>query len=115
MHGQRATQVIQMQQSIARSSGGHQEPVAAQELMEQALLVNTASLDRHQIDVIREYAEMPQLITDRHQVLQILVNLISNAKYATLALERENGRLTLRIGWVEGMTDGGEIRDTNDQ
>ena len=95
-------QVIQAQQTIAHSSGGHQEPVAAQNLMEQALLVNTASLDRHQIDVIREYAEVPQLITDRHQVLQILVNLISNAKYAALAQKGEPGRLTLRIGRVEG-------------
>jgi len=69
-------QVIQAQQTIAYSSGGHREPIAAQDLMEQALLGNTASLDRHQIDVIREYAEVPQLLTDRHQVLQNLLNLI---------------------------------------
>jgi len=95
-------QVIQTQQTIAHSSGGHREPVEVQDLMEQALLVNTASLDRHQIDVFREYTEGPQLITDPHQVLQILVNLISNAKYAVSAQEGESGRLTLGISWIEG-------------
>jgi signal transduction histidine kinase len=94
--------VIQKQQSIAHSSGGHRGLVAAQDLMAQALLINMASLDRHGIEVVREYADVPQLLTDRHQALQILVNLVSNAKYAAMRHEGESGCLTLSIRGVEG-------------
>jgi signal transduction histidine kinase len=66
------------------------------ELFEQALAINMASLDRHAIEVIREFNELPTILADRHQVLQILVNLISNAKYAMLATDSPVKRLTLR-------------------
>lgn len=94
-------QVIQIQQTIARSSGGHQEPTLLQEVMEQALQINMASLGRHRIKVNRGYEEIPPILVDQHQVLQILVNLISNAKYAMLAREGEPGLLRLKIGWAE--------------
>jgi len=35
---------------------------------------------RHQIEVVKEIAEAPVLMLDKHRVLQILINLISNAK-----------------------------------
>ena len=35
-----------------------------------------------QSPVIRQYAEVPPLMVDKHKVLQILVNLVHNAKYA---------------------------------
>lgn len=98
-------QVIQMQQTIAKSSGGHQERVDLQDVMEQALYINIASLERHSVEVTREYADIPPITTDRHQVLQILVNLISNAKYAVLAQPGEHGRLVLKIGWADDHED----------
>jgi two-component system NtrC family sensor kinase len=69
--------------------------------MEEALAINSASLERHRIEVIREYAEIPHVVVDRHLVLQILVNLISNANYAMLELEGRLHRLTLRVGLAE--------------
>jgi C4-dicarboxylate-specific signal transduction histidine kinase len=88
-------QIITMQQGIARS-GGVKESLSVPELFEQALAINMASLDRHAIEVIREFNELPTILADRHQVLQILVNLISNAKYAMLATDSPVKRLTLR-------------------
>ncbi len=98
-------QVIQLQQTFAKASRGHQEPVVLHDIMEQALDINIASLHRHGMEVIREYEKIPPIVTDRHQVLQILVNLIGNAKYAVLAREGDPGQLTLKIGWVEGNED----------
>jgi signal transduction histidine kinase len=57
------------------------------EVMVEALTINFASLERHHIEVIREYAKLPRVVVDRHLVLQILVNLVSNAKYAMLEFE----------------------------
>jgi len=89
-------QIISMQQNVARSRG-LREPIVLKEVMEQALSINTAGLGRHQVEVVREYSEVPEVMIDKHQVLQILVNLISNAKHA---MNQADGlrRLTLRVG-----------------
>ena len=95
-------QIISMQQSLARF-GGLQEPVLLTELMEQALAINLAALERQQIEVVREYAALPQVMLDRHQMLQILVNLISNAMHAMRAYPERQHCLTLRIGLAEAI------------
>ncbi len=87
--------IIAMQQNIARS-GGAQEQVTLSELFEQALAINLASIERHEIEVVKDFAHLPPLLTDRNQVLQVLVNLIGNAKYAMLATTNPIKRLTLR-------------------
>jgi PAS domain S-box-containing protein len=90
-------QIISMQQSLARF-GGLQEPVQLTELMEQAVAINLAVLERHQIAVVREYADLPEMMTDRHQVLQILVNLINNATHVMRACPGRQHCLTLQVG-----------------
>jgi signal transduction histidine kinase len=40
---------------------------------------------------------VPDILLDKHKVLQILVNLISNAKYALAGLAAEERRLTLGV------------------
>jgi len=52
------------------------------ELLDDALRMNAGALTRHKIDVVKTLAELPALMLDRHRLLQILVNLISNAKQA---------------------------------
>ncbi len=52
------------------------------ELVEDALRMNASALVRHEVQVIREFEEAPPITVDKHKVLQILVNLIRNAKYA---------------------------------
>jgi signal transduction histidine kinase len=90
-------QIIDMQQSLARF-GGMQEPVLLAEMMEQALAINLAALEHQQVEVIREYGDLSPMMVDRHQVLQILVNLISNATHAMQACPGRPHCLTLRIG-----------------
>jgi len=47
-----------------------------------ALRMNAGALVRHDVRVVRQYAPVPPITTDKHKVLQILVNLVRNAKYA---------------------------------
>jgi signal transduction histidine kinase len=42
------------------------------------------SLKRHGIELIRDFEKLPPITTDRHKLLQILFNLLENAKYACL-------------------------------
>lgn len=96
-------QIVAMQQAYAKV-GGVREPVEAGALVEEALRLSQAALARHQIEVVRDYSPVPTVMTDRHKVLQILVNLITNAKHA-LDERAEGRRLALRI-----QGDGGRVR-----
>jgi two-component system, NtrC family, sensor kinase len=89
-----------MQQDLT-SVGKVREPVRPAELMKEARAINSAALERHRIEVVREYARIPQIVAHKHLVLQILVNLIRNAKYAMLAWEGRPHRLTLQVGLAE--------------
>ncbi|MBI3418232.1 MAG: PAS domain S-box protein [Verrucomicrobia bacterium] len=88
--------VVDMQQSYATVSGVT-ETVNIAELLEDTLRMNASSLMRHDIQVVREFAEVPPLTVDKHKVLQILVNLVRNAKQACDESGREEKILTLRV------------------
>ncbi|HEY0455433.1 MAG TPA: DAHL domain-containing protein, partial [Verrucomicrobiae bacterium] len=71
--------IVAMQQSYATVSGVS-EIVDLAELVEDTLRMSAASLARHDVQVIRELEKVPPITTDKHKVLQILVNLFQNAK-----------------------------------
>ncbi|HEU5123009.1 MAG TPA: PAS domain-containing protein [Verrucomicrobiae bacterium] len=74
-------EIVSMQQSYARL-GGVLEKVSLANLIEDALRMNAAVLTRANIEVIRDFLPVPPIIVDNHKVLQILINLIRNAKFA---------------------------------
>ena len=87
--------VVAMQQSYAKTSGVI-ESVSVSDLVEDALRMNVASLSHHEIEVVREYEAHVVLGVDKHKVLQILVNLIRNAKFACDESGRSDKRLVIR-------------------
>jgi NO-binding membrane sensor protein with MHYT domain len=92
--------IVATQQSYSGSTSVT-EPVQINDLMEDALRMNTASITRHQITVLKDFADVPLLLLDRHLVLQILVNLIGNAKHAMDAVPDRSHQITLRVGIAE--------------
>jgi C4-dicarboxylate-specific signal transduction histidine kinase len=66
--------------------------------------MNEGSLIKHQVRVVREFEEVPPISVEKHKVLQILVNLVRNAKNACDDLEDAKKRMTLRIAQVDGRT-----------
>ena len=89
-------EIVAMQQGYARLSG-IVEPLAATELVEDALRINEVALGRHGIRVTRQFDAVPVVAVDKHKVLQILINLIRNAKQAIDDNNRDNKELTLSI------------------
>jgi signal transduction histidine kinase len=73
--------IISMQQRYAKVSG-ILELVPVEELVEDGLQINAEALARHGVSLERRFAPVPPVVADKHKVLQILVNLIRNAKYA---------------------------------
>ncbi len=89
--------VVALQQSHARGTGLTEE-VSLVELIDDAVRINGASLARHKVTVQREIADVPLVIVDRRKVLQILVNLIANAKYALIETLRDEDKvITIRL------------------
>ncbi len=88
--------IVFMQQNFARVRGTT-ESVELVELVEQSLRLSETSLDRHGVQVEREYAAVPLLALDKHRLLQILVNLIRNAKDACLASNAHDKRMTVQV------------------
>lgn len=88
--------IVAMQQSYSKVSGMI-ESLPVVDMVEDALRMNSAALVRHDVNVIREYVEKPVIVAEKHKVLQILVNLIRNAKYALDDGRRLDKQLTLKV------------------
>ena len=88
--------VVNMQQEHARFVGVVEE-VALPELLDDALRLHATAFERMGIQVRREYAAVPHLRVDRHKLLQILVNLLSNARHSLLEHPGPDKLLTLRV------------------
>jgi signal transduction histidine kinase len=89
-------QIVNMQQSYAHAAS-MAEPVALAALVEDAIRINLVTMDPCDISVERRYEEMPLVTVDKHHVLQILVNLLSNAMQALKASTAVDKKLTVRL------------------
>jgi two-component system, NtrC family, sensor kinase len=97
-HIEHIKEIVAMQQSYAKVSGVF-ENLSAADLVEDALRMNVAAFERHQINLIREFDKnTPPVCVDRHKVLQILINLIRNAKHAMENIEGQERCMAIRIG-----------------
>jgi PAS domain S-box-containing protein len=98
-------EIVSMQQNYAMVAGV-QEILPVASLVEDALRLNAGAIERHRVKVVREFAELPPILVEKHKVLQILVNLIRNAKYALDDAGHDDKRMTIRVqpgrpGFVE--------------
>jgi len=88
--------IVAMQQSYA-SISGVTETINVIELVEDSLRMNAGALTRHEVQPVREYSDVPPITVEKHKVLQILVNLIRNAKYACDESGRADKQMTIRV------------------
>ncbi|MBN1206284.1 MAG: AAA family ATPase [Myxococcaceae bacterium] len=88
--------IVQVQQTYAKSSLMAEE-CDLRQLIEDALSVQMAALQRHGVSVVRELPPVLKVKVDKHKVLQILINLISNAKYALDAVPEGERHLRVRL------------------
>lgn len=88
--------IVSTQQSYAGAST-LLEPVHISALMEDALRMNSGALSRHHVTVVKDYHDVPEIMADKHRLLLILVNLISNAKYAMSNLTDRTRKMTLTV------------------
>ncbi len=88
--------IVSMQQSYAGVAGAV-ESVSLAGLLDDALEINASSFGKHRIEVLRDYAEVPPVRVDRQKLLQILVNLVTNAKDSLAECDCPKRTLVARI------------------
>jgi signal transduction histidine kinase len=88
--------IVSKQQSYART-GSLSETCSVSQLMDDALILAESSFGRHRIEVVRDYAPLPDAQLERHKILQILVNLVTNASEALSLSERDGRRIVARV------------------
>nr|WP_224367067.1 ATP-binding protein [Hyalangium versicolor] len=108
-HIEHIRKIVHVQQNYARTALMPEECDLAQ-LIDDALRIQLAALERHGVTMQRELSPVPRLKVDKHKVLQILVNLISNAKDALDAAPEGSRHLTMRLS-AEGKLARIEVRD----
>ncbi len=89
-------ETIAMQQSFATASRVT-ETFPLVELVEESLRIDGSTLDRDGFELVRDYQIRPTVTVERHKVMQILINLVRNAKHACEESGRLNQRMTVRI------------------
>lgn len=99
--------IVSTQQTYTRFSAVH-ESLDLPALVDDALHMVEGSFVRHGILLVKDYQDVPTVVTDRHKVLQIVVNLVSNARHALndakrddkclrVGLSQRNGEVAIRI------------------
>jgi PAS domain S-box-containing protein len=93
-------EIVSMQQAYA-TMAGMTEPLDPAMLMEDALRMNAGSLFRHEVQVIKDFQFSRSVLGEKAKVLQILVNLIRNAKHACDEGGPAEKKITLRVREAE--------------
>jgi signal transduction histidine kinase len=109
-HVEHIKTIVAMQQSYARPTGLN-EAVGLGALIDDALRMGESSFAKHGIEVTRDYATTLKVVTDRHKLLQIMINLISNARHALKDRRAPPHQLTVRVRST-GTTVRIEVIDT---
>jgi signal transduction histidine kinase len=88
--------IVTVQQSYA-GVAGFVEEVSIAELIDDAIRINSASLGRHHIEIVCELEELPRALLAKQKFLQVVVNLLSNAKYAVMESRNPERRIVVRL------------------
>ena len=89
-------QIVATQQNYAKVSGLI-EDISLSSLVDDALRFLESSLVRHGITVERDFETLPAIAADKHNILQILLNLLRNAKQALTEGDVERRVIRVRI------------------
>ncbi|HWB18989.1 MAG TPA: ATP-binding protein, partial [Phycisphaerales bacterium] len=95
-------EIVATQQNYARNDVVKTaKPERIDALIDHALRVAESALIRHSIVVEKEIQELPPIILERHHLLQILINLITNAKRAVSVRAPGERRIRIRVRQVD--------------
>jgi PAS domain S-box-containing protein len=92
-------QIVAVQQGYARAPGGTEETLAASALVGEALRMLDSPPGIAPVEIAREVAngDDPTLTVEKHKVVQILLNLVRNARQACAEHDAGAGLVVVRV------------------
>ena len=93
---QHIKEIVAMQQDHARVYGVT-ETLSLANTLEDAIQMCSGGLAQSGLKILRDYEELPRVTLDRHKVLQILFNLLENARQACEAGGEPEPQITVRL------------------
>jgi len=106
----RITKVIESMLAFARPAQVNIKEQPANELVEEAILLVQPRLKAKRIELTRAFHGNPTIRVDKHQILQVLVNLLGNA--ADALQERGKVRVATGVTQLEISTGGNGNRNS---
>jgi PAS domain S-box-containing protein len=98
----RAARIVQNLLEFSRPAAPQKKPLDVNTLIERTLQLQDHSLRRNNIQVdFQPQPDLSAVIGDANQLIQVFLNLISNAEHAIREV-RETGRIQIRIGRIGG-------------
>ena len=98
----RAARIVQNLLEFSRPAAPQKKPVDLSSIIERTLQLQDHSLRRNNVHVdFQPQADLPAVIGDANQLIQVFLNLVSNAEHAIREV-RETGRIQIRIGRIGG-------------
>jgi PAS domain S-box-containing protein len=98
----RAARIVQNLLEFSRPASPQKKAVDVSSLIERTLQLHEHSLRRNNVEVeFQPQHALQSVIGDANQLIQVFLNLISNAEHAIREV-RESGRIQIRIGRIGG-------------
>jgi PAS domain S-box-containing protein len=88
--------IVTMQQEHARSIGAV-DLLPVPRLVDEAVKLHLSALKELGIRLDFDYADVPPIPVDRHKLLQILLNLLNNARHSIMENNRPDKHLAIRV------------------
>jgi signal transduction histidine kinase len=109
-HIQHIQDIVHLQQSYSRTIG-LTERINIADVINDAIALNRDTIKRHGIRVEKDLEPIPNVFLDRQKLLQILTNLISNAKQALHSSDVAHKRIAIGMHRTEPNTIRIEVSD----
>lgn len=87
--------VVNTQQSFA-NAGRVLEWLSLEQLIEDTLVLQSSTIERHELTIIKEYGETEEVNIEKSKMIHTLVNLLKNAKESMEGLEADQKKLTIK-------------------
>lgn len=88
-------EVIDAQQDFAKV-GRISEEVQLEQIIEDTLTLQAGSIERHDLDIEKEFADTDEVNVQKSKLIHILINLFSNAKDAMAKNDISQKKITIR-------------------
>jgi len=98
----RAARIVQNLLEFSRPAAPQKIPLDVNSLIERTLQLHDHSLRRNSVEVeFTAQPSMKQVVGDANQLIQVFLNLITNAEHAIREV-RDSGRIQIRLGQIGG-------------